>query len=577
MDNRSVSLLLNEIADILEIQGSNPFRIRSYRRTAETLEGLSRPVEDIAQTEGLQSIAGIGKDLDEKIRKIIATGTCPTLEKLRCDVPPSTRKLLKIHEIGPRAVKLFMERLNVRTIDDLEQAAEAGKIKELPRMGARLEQKILKGIGEYKRFQGRYYLGHAYQAAHKILDHLTAAPDRAVISSSMAGSLRRWRETIGDIDLLVASKDPDAVMDRLGTFTEIEEILLRGPTKMSVLTIRGMQVDLRVVEPASYGAARHYFTGSKQHNIRIRERAQKIGLKVNEYGVFREADDERLCGDTEEEIFSALELAWIPPEMREDRGEIEAAAKGMIPCLITAGDIKGDLHVHSTRSDGVDDMKTMALAARELGYEYIAITDHTKSTRIAGGQDETAIIEQIKEVEALNRELHSHGITVLAGAEVDILPDGTLDIADEVLERLDVVIGSVHSRFSMTEEDMTRRIIQALKNPYLHLLAHPSGRLIMKREPYAVNMEAVIAAAAEYGKGMEINSHHERLDLKDVHARRAVEQGVKIAVCTDAHSTEGFNYMVYGIGTARRGWLTKENVVNTWSLNELMAWLKRRC
>ncbi len=574
LDNSRITALLNEIGDILEIQGANPFRIRSYRKAAEIIAGLSRSVEDIAGDEGLQSIAGIGKDLSGKITEMIETGSCAKLDELRIEIPQSVVELLNIQGVGPKAVKLFMDRLGVRTIDDLEQAAREGKIKDLPRMGAKLEQKIMKGIQAYVRFQGRYHLGTAYEQARRMLTYIKSVPGDLVISASIAGSLRRWRETIGDIDLLVASNDPQSVMDWLQDFMEIEEVILRGPTKMSVRTIRGIQADMRVVEPECFGSALHYFTGSKQHNIQIRERAQKMGLKVNEYGVFKEPGDVRAGGASEEEVFDLLGLPWIPPEIREAGGEFVTAEHGRMPDLVETGDIRGDLHVHSNRSDGVEDMKTLAVAARNRGYEYLAITDHTKSTWIANGQDESAILEQVEEIKLLNGELEGTGIKVLSGAEVDILPDGSLDIDDSVLKRLDLVIGSIHSRFSMPEEEMTERIINALSNPYLHVLGHPTGRLILKREPYAVDMEAVIEAAARFGKAMEINSHWERLDLKDVHARRAVELGVKLMIATDTHSADGFNNIIFGVGTARRGWVGPSDVINTYSYNELKVWLK---
>lgn len=571
MENKSIADIFTEIADILDIQGENPFRVRSYRNAARIIEDMSQSLQSlVASGKNLEEIPGIGKSIREKIEEIISTGKCQFLEELRGQVPPGLTELLKLEGLGPKKVKVLYEELGVDSIDRLEKAARAGKLRDLPGMGLKTEEKVLKSIENYRAGFGRFKLSVGFMYAQVLLEYLGKVP--GVKRLDAAGSVRRCKETIGDLDILVICRPDCQVMDRFARYEEVKEVLSQGETKSSVRLKCGLQVDVRVLPEDSYGAALHYFTGSKAHNVAIRERAKERGLKISEYGIFRAKDEKRLGGKDEEEVFKAIGLPFIPPELRENWGEIEAAEKGKLPRLIELADIRGDLQMHTTATDGKNSIVEMAAKAKELGYSYIAITEHSKAVRVAGGLDEKSLALHFKEIEKVNSQLS--GLRILKGVEVDILADGSLDLKDEILKEGEIVLASVHSRFNMSEEEMTRRIIKAIKNPYVHILAHPTGRLILEREAYKVNLKEVIQAAIDYGVILEINAYPDRLDLRDVDARLAKEMGAKLAISTDAHSTAQMELMKFGVFTARRGWIEPQDVINTKPLTELLKTLR---
>jgi DNA polymerase (family 10) len=571
MENKTIADIFTEIADILDIQGENPFRVRSYRNAARTIADLSQSLQSlVAAGKNLEEIPGIGKSIREKIEEILATGKCHFLEELRAKVPPGLTELLKLEGLGPKKVKVLYDELGVDSIDRLEKAAQAGKLRSLPGMGLKTEEKVLKAIENYRAGVGRFKLSVGFMYAQALLDYLSKVS--GVKRLDAAGSFRRRKETIGDLDILVICRPDSGVMDRFTKYEEVAEIISHGETKSSVRLKCGLQVDVRVLPEESYGAALHYFTGSKAHNVAIRERARERGLKISEYGIFRAKDEKRLGGKEEEEVFKAVGLPFIPPELREDRGEIQAAAKGKLPQLIELADIRGDLQMHTKATDGKNTIAEMANKAKELRYDYIAITDHSKAVRVAGGLDEKGLAQQFKEIEKINS--HLSGLRILKGVEVDILADGSLDLADDILKEGEVVLASVHSRFNMSEEEMTRRIIKAIKNPHVNILAHPTGRLILEREPYKINLKEVIQAAIDYGVILEINAYPDRLDLRDIDAQMAKEMGAKLAISTDAHSTEQMELMKFGVFTARRGWIEAKDVINTRPLQELLKFLR---
>ena len=571
MENKTIADIFTEIADILDIQGENPFRIRSYRNAARTIEDMSQSLEDLVKAgKSLEEIPGIGKSISEKIQEILATGKCRSLEELRSQVPPGLTELLKLEGLGPKKVKVLYEELEVDSVDRLEKAAQAGRLRHLPGMGLKTEAKILKSVEHYRSGMGRFKLSVGFQYAEALLKHLKGTPGLKRLDP--AGSFRRWRETIGDLDILAICGKSCKVMDRFTRYGDVDEVLANGETKSSVRLKCGLQVDLRVLEEESYGAALHYFTGSKAHNVTIRERAKEMGLKVSEYGVFRAKDEKRVSGAEEEEVFKAVGLPLIPPELREDRGEIQAAEKGKLPRLIELSHIRGDLQMHTTASDGKNSILEMAQKGKELGYAYIAITDHSKAVRVAGGMDEKQLAKHLKEIDKANGQIS--GIRILKGVEVDILADGTLDLRDDILEECEVVLASVHSRFNMEEGEMTRRVIKAIQNPNVKILAHPTGRLILEREPFKINLKEVIQAAIDHGVIMEINAYPDRLDLKDVDARMARDMGAKLAIDTDAHSTLQLELMKFGVFTARRGWVEARDVINTLPLEGLLKTLR---
>lgn len=567
MKNAEVARCLNEIADILEIRAENPFRVRAYRRGAQVIEGLTEDLAAIQARGELLAIPGIGKDLAGKIQECLACGQIAYLEELRQQVPAGVVELMRIPGLGPKTAKLLHERAGVDSVEALEALARDGKLAGLPGIKAKTEENILKGIRVWRSGRERMPIGNALPVAEALAAHLGTVP--GVRQIAVAGSLRRMRETVKDIDVLVVSEAPAAVMAAFVGHAGVAEVLAHGDTKSSV-RLRDIQVDLRVVEPEAFGAALQYFTGSKQHNIRVRELAQRRGLKLSEYGVFDEGN-RRVAGATEAEVYQAVGLPWIPPELREDAGEIEAAQQGGLPALLVLGDIRGDLQLHSTWSDGRPSLAELAAAARDKGYSYIAVTDHSKSATIARGMSEERLLQMIEDVAAVNAQ--QAGFRVFAGCEVDIRADGELDYADDLLARLDLVQISVHSRFKMSRDEMTARIVKAVQHPLVHVLGHPTGRLLGERAAYEVDLEAILAAARVAGIAIEINASPQRLDLSDLAARRAKELGIPIVISTDAHAIAQLDWMRFGVAVARRAWLTSSEVLNTRSAAELAAWL----
>ncbi len=568
--NAEIAAILNDIADLLEIESANPFRVRAYRNAARQMEILSRDVGAmLARGEDLTRLPGIGKDLAGKIREIVESGHSRLLDQLKRELPPTLADLLHLPGLGPKRVHALYHELDIQTPAQLYRAARDGRLRELPGFGEKTELKLLAALENHLGAAKRFKLASARQYAEPLRDDLARAPGvREVV---IAGSYRRCRDTVGDIDILVTADEGAAVMARFAAYDEVERVLAMGSTRASVVLKCGLQVDLRVVPEASLGAALHYFTGSKAHNIAVRALAHQRGLKVNEYGVFQGA--RRIAGATEESVFQALDLAWIPPELRENQGEIEAAAAGKLPALVTLADLRGDLHVHTNASDGHADLETMVAAARARGLDYIAITEHSRRLTVAHGLDARRLREQGDAIDRLNRQLK--GFSVLKGIEVDILEDGSLDLPDEVLAELDLVVAAVHSKFNLSREAQTRRILAALANPLVTILAHPSGRLIDRRDPYDVDMPRIIRAARRHGCCLELNAHPERLDLLDTHCRLAKEEGVLVAINSDAHSELDFDHLRDGIGQARRGWLEAKDVLNTRPLPELRRLCQR--
>jgi DNA polymerase (family 10) len=570
MKNQEIVRIFNDIADLLEIKGENPFRIRAYRRAALNIESLTKDVAGISKDE-LMKVPGIGQDLAGKIEEYVKTGKIQAYEDLKKEVPEGLGVLLSVPSLGPKTAKLLSDELKVKNMEDLERLARAHKLSGLPGIKEKTEENILKGIEMLKRGMERRPLGKVLPTANDIVEHLRKkAPVNKI---SIAGSIRRWKDTIRDIDILTTSRDPKAVMNTFVHMPQVKDVLMHGPTKSSVVTGEGIQVDLRVVEEGSFGAALAYFTGSKAHNIRLREMAVKAGLKINEYGIFREKDDKKVGGEKEEDVYRILGLSYVPPELREDTGEIEAAAEGKLPNLVEPGDIKGDLHVHTKRSDGSHDFDELIEEARKRGYQYIAITDHSKGLGIARGLSEERLMEEMKEIEAINRKLK--GFRLLAGVEVDIRGDGRMDFPDDLLKKMDIVVASIHSGFRQNRQQIMKRMASAMRNPYVSVIAHPTGRLIGERDPYDVDINELLRIARETGTAIEINAYPLRLDLNDVHAKMAKEMGVRVVISTDTHITSQFNYMSYGVSIARRGWLEKKDVLNTMSYPALMKALKK--
>jgi DNA polymerase (family 10) len=563
-----IAKLFNEIADLLEIKDENIFRIRAYRRAAMNLESLTEEIEAVAARGGLTEIAGIGKDLAAKIEQALETGRIEYLEELRREIPRGVVELMAIPGVGPKTAKLLFEKLRVDSVERLEALAQEGKLLSLPGIKQKTIENILKGIQVVKKGRERMLLGRALPLAREIVQTLEKLPQ--VRQISMAGSLRRMRETVRDFDLLITSAKPAKVMEAFIALPQVAEVLAHGETKATVRHREGIQMDLRVVEPECFGAALQYFTGSKDHNIRVRELASRKGLKVSEYGVFNEATGRRIAGATEEEVYKAIGLPYIPPELREDTGEVQAALEGRLPDLLTLDDLRGDLHAHTNWSDGHHKLEALIQAAHRKGYEYIIVSDHSRSSTVAGGLSEEKLLEQIGKIRALNRKYRN--FRILTGSECDILADGRLDYSDRVLAQLDIVLCAVHSRFKQGRAEMTARIVKALSNPYVHILAHPTGRLIGERDPYDVDLEAVFAAAKQHGKAVEINAQPSRLDLNDHHARRAKELGVMLSIDTDTHFLDQLENMTLGVATARRAWISKSDVINAMPLGKLLAW-----
>jgi DNA polymerase (family 10) len=559
MTNTDIAAAFDQVADLLEFQGANPFRVRAYRQASRILGDLPEPVEQILADpqRKLTEIEGIGKDLAEKIATLLSTGKLPMLEELRAQVPESVLAILRVPGLGPKRAAALFHELQVATLDDLRQACQQHRVRELKGFGEKTETAILGGLDIAAQADLRTCWADADQIAGQLLAQLDGCP--AIVKREVAGSYRRGKETVGDLDILVVARQTAGAMDCLAAFPGVAAVLARGETKMSVRLGSGLQVDLRVVPEESFGAALQYFTGSQAHNIVLRGMAKGRGLKINEYGVFR--GDQPIAGKTEEEVYAALGLPWIPPELREARQEFEEAAAGKLPELIELDEIRGDLHAHSTWTDGMATIEEMVQAARERGLKYIAITDHSKRVSMAGGLDAPKLRRQWAEVDQINARLR--GFTLLKGVEVDILERGGLDLEDDVLAEADWVLASVHYGQRQSREQITRRVIGALENPHVCAIAHPTGRLINERNAYEIDLDAVLRAARDQGKMMELNAHPRRLDLDDVACGIARNYGVPIVISTDAHSINGLDAMRYGVLQARRGGLTKKDVANT--------------
>ncbi|MCS6847198.1 MAG: DNA polymerase/3'-5' exonuclease PolX [Anaerolineae bacterium] len=582
LSNQQLATIFNDIADRLDIQGEIVFKVRAYRTVAENILNAPRPVSDLWQEGALDQIPGVGKEIAAKIDELMRTGRLEFYERLRSQVPDGVAAMLRVPNVGPKRVKEFWEKLGITSIDELEAAAKAGKLRDLPRMGEKAEQKILAGIESLKRrATGRMRLGDALPIAQRIVAALREAP--GVQKAEYAGSLRRGKETIGDVDIIVAATDPAPAMQVFLAQPGIAEVLAAGETKSSVRLENGLQVDVRVVEPRVWGTALQYFTGSQLHNIKLRELAQKKGLTLNEYAVSKLGGrDSAESGETfadEPALYARLGLAYIPPELREDRGEVEKAlelgpGRAVMPDLIALNDLKGDLQMHTTWSDGAADVMSMARAAIALGYEYILITDHTAGLGVVNGLTPERIVQQRKEIDKVNAQLKKEGVKfrVLQGAEVEVRSDGSLDLPDDALAQLDLVQASVHTALTQPREKITARAIKALQHPHVNILGHPSGRLINEREGADYDWEALFHAALENDVALEINADPSRLDLSDVLARRAVELGCKLSISTDAHSPDCLRHMVLGVTVARRAWVTPDSVINTWPLNKLLKW-----
>ena len=570
--NADIARVFDEIADLLEIQGENAFRIRAYRNAARTIGEFPRDLKVLIDSgTELPKLPGIGKDLAGKVREICSSGSCALIVELHKKLPAAIVALLALPGLGPKRVKILHDKLKVNTIADLDRALKSGRVREIPGFGEKTEQHVLQALAGRSGEAHRFKLVIAMQYAMPLVAHLKRI--HGVREAIAAGSLRRMRETVGDIDILVAAetRSAAAVTDAFCTYDEVSEVRAHGETRSTVVLRSGLQVDLRVVAPECYGAALHYFTGSKAHNIAVRRLGQERELKINEYGVFR--GERRIAGDTEESVFKAVGLPYIPPELREDRGEIDAAREHRLPHLIERRDLKGDLHAHTTETDGRDSLTEMASAAREAGLSYLAITEHSRRLTVARGLDPRRLSRQIDEIDRLNAELQ--GITLLKGIEVDILEDGTLDLPESILSRLDLVVGAVHSAFNLPRKQQTERILRAIGSRYFTLLAHPGGRLIGEREPCDIDVSAVVRQAKKRGCFLEVDAQPDRLDLEDRYCQMARDEGVLIAVDSDAHSRYDFSYLDYGIGQARRGWLEAADVLNTRPLPALRRLLKQ--
>ncbi|NLE02302.1 MAG: DNA polymerase/3'-5' exonuclease PolX [Fibrobacter sp.] len=569
MHNSAIAGIFNDVADLLEIKGDNPFRIRAYRNAARTVYSLSQDISElILQGEDLSKLPGIGKDLAYKIKEISTTGHLTALDELQKELPPELIKLMKIAGLGGKRVSAINKTLGVLTVSDLENAALNHKICKLPGFGEKIEKGILEGIKKIHDESGRILLYNAEEIVNRIFFHLKNCP--FVNKMVVAGSFRRKKETVRDIDILITGEQPSVIFSQFLKFPEIQRIISHGDTRTTVVLHSGIQVDVRIVVEVSYGAALHYFTGSKAHNIGIRKRGVKLGLKINEYGIYRGST--RIGGENEEEVFKAVNLPFIEPELREDTGEIEAAYDNALPGLITQNQIRGDLHVHTIRTDGHATLEQMIEAARNRNYSYIAITEHSKKMSMTHGLTERDLAEQIETIHLLNENLHD--FTVLSGIEVDILEDGTLDLEDSILERLDLTVCSIHSKFNLSRNLQTERVLRAMDNPYFTIFGHPTGRILNKRPPIELDMERIFQKAKKNRKILEVNSNPERMDLNDIYCKMAKEYGVKVVISTDAHSINDYNFMRFGVGQARRGWLGPDEVINTRDIKDLKTILK---
>ena len=568
--NAEIAELFNRLADLLEVEDANPFRIRAYRNAARTVSGLTRNISDLVSSgENLAELPDIGKALAEKIETIVKTGKLPQLEKVEARTPPALSKLMKIEGIGPKRVKALYKQLKIDSLEDLERAARSGKIRALDGFGKKTEEMILHRSERFSHVEERMKLSMAEDIVAPLVAYLKESKE--VKEITVAGSFRRRKETVGDLDILVTARKDSSVMDRFVDYDEVDEVVSQGSTRSTVILRSGLHVDLRVVPQVSYGAALCYFTGSKAHNIAVRKMGVKKGYKINEYGVFR--GDKRVAGKTEQDVFDRVGLPYIEPELREDRGEIKAGKQGELPELIALDDIRGDLHCHTKATDGHNSLKQMAEAAKARGYEYLAITDHSQHVAIAHGLNKKRLLEEIKEIDKLNAKLDS--IVILKSIEVDILEDGSLDLPNDVLKELDLTVCAIHYKFNLPREKQTERIIRAMDNPYFNIFAHPTGRLINQREAYDVDLEAIMTAAKKRGCFLEVNAQPDRLDLTDINCQLAKEIGLKVAISTDAHSIGNLDYMRFGISQARRGWLEADDVLNTHKLEHLKELLNR--
>ncbi len=548
---------MEEVADLLELKEGTFFQVRAYRRVAREISSLTEDVKDLYVRGHLDQIPGVGKAINDKIVEILRTGELQYLNDLRNEFPAGLLQVMQVPDVGPKTAGRLYTELKVTNLQDLKAAAEQHRIRMLKGFGEKTEENILKGIRYLESRQGRALLGYAYPRGKALEEHMRG---RGFDLVSLGGSLRRMKETIGDIDILVGSSEADRAMDAFVSYPQAAEVMLRGETKTSIRLQDGVQVDMRVVSPSSFGAALQYFTGSKEHNVKMRSLANELGYKVNEYGVFRLSDGAKVAGETEEGVYEVLGMQWMPPEMREDRGEVDLARRQAIPRVVTLSDICGDLHTHSEASDGVDSVEAMAAAAEARGYEYLAITDHSHSLTIGNGLSAERLLESMEHVRQVN-EAHPN-VHLLVGTEVEIDEKGGLDYPPKLLEDLDMVVAAVHSRFKMTPAEMTERLVTAVSNENVNILAHPTGRIIGEREGYSFDMDRVMQAAKDNGVAMEVNSFPERLDMNDVHCAMARERGVMISIDTDAHNVRQLDYMLYGVATAKRGWMPPELVLN---------------
>jgi len=573
MDKKEVAQILEEIGTLLELHNENPFKVRAYHNASRIIGGLTESLDHLVETGELRSIKGIGEGLAEKITELVKTGHLKYYEDLKKSLPPGLVEMLAIPGLGPKRIKILYDKLGISTIGELEYACHENRLLDLEGFGLKTQENILKGIEQVRRHSEKHLYPAALEAAERV--HGSLAKVKGVIRSSIAGSLRRKKEIIGDIDILVSAepKFVDKIMSSFTSHEDVDRIIAKGETKSSVLLKSGINADLRVISDKEFPYALHYFTGSKDHNIAMRTLAKKADIKMNEYGLFKGPSEKFIACRDEEEIFATFGMSYIPPELREDMGEIEAAKAGKLPVLLEESDLRGTFHCHTKYSDGVNTIEELVKAAKELGWEYLGIADHSKSAAYANGLDEGRVKTQWKEIDQLNGKLK--GFRIFKGTEADILPDGTLDFSDKILSGFDYVVVSVHSKFKMTEQEMTKRIIKALKNKYTTMIGHLTGRLLLSREGYPVDVEAVINAAADYGKMIEINAHPLRLDLDWRWCKYAKEKGVLIPINPDAHNAEGLRDTFYGVGVARKGWLEKKDVVNTYNTSEVEKLFER--
>jgi len=571
VQNSDVKDIFNKMADLLEIEGANPFRVRAYRNAARTVSGLPKNVtEMIKDNEDLTELSGIGEDLAGKIEEIVETGALSQLKELQEKTPPELHELMKLEGLGPKRVKVLNRELNIETLDQLKNAAEEGKVEALEGFGKKTQQKILEALKQKEDWGERIKLVEAEERADPLIKYLKKA--KGIKEITIAGSFRRRKETVGDLDILVTCKKGATVMERFVGYEDVRKVVSQGETRSTIVLNSGLHVDLRVVPQVSYGSALHYFTGSKNHNIAVRKIANGKGFKINEYGVFK--GDDRLAGKTEKEVYAKVGMAYVAPELREDQGEVAAAQRDALPNLVNLKEIRGDLHSHTEATDGHHSLEEMAEAAKEKGYEYLAVTEHSKKVAMAKGLNAKDLAGQMESIDRLNEKLK--GIRLLKGIEVDILEDGGLDLPDDILKELDLRVCSVHYNRNLSREKQTERIIRAMDNPYFNILAHPTGRLINEREPYEVDLPKVMRAAKDRGCFLELNAHPDRLDLSEHFCKMAKEMNLKVAISTDAHRVSHLDFMRFGIGQARRGWLEAKDVLNTRTWKALKQLLKRR-